>query len=210
MAWNQQLTNKMSVGGGLPVWAVQPERRIAGGMVGNALKVGGKVSAGSPVDFNYVTKVAKFLKCFKINTATVNALNTDLVIFKSFVTPQLYTGMVIMVMPATMTGTGKAVVVGAVTETAITYATTVVTADMDALAAGGFLVESSSAVAGAAKSIYCQPNNLSIEDTVVGDQNELGIPRGMKYVFENCIPAMPAVVKANITFVEWENFNEKV
>ena len=208
--WNQQLNTSMKVGGGVPVWAKLPERRIAGGMIKNTLKIGEKLSAGSPVAFDYVNKEAKILKCFKIKTATVNSTNTDLVILKTFLTPALYAGMVIMVMPSTISGTGKAVVVGNVVETETQYSLSVVTADMDALAANGFLVESSSAVAGSAKSIYCQPTNLAIEDTIGGSQNELGIPLGLKYIFENTIPAMPAVVKANIAYVEWESFNEKV
>lgn len=210
MAWNKQSTTTMKVGGGVPVWAEFPKRRIAGGMIKNTRVNGEKLSAGSPVEFDYKTKEAKILKCFEIKTSTVDGTNTVVVLNKTFLTPALYSGMVLMVMPTTMTGTGKAAVVGAVTESETSLTVTFATADMDALTVGKFLVQSSSATAGTGKSIYCQPTNLSMEDTIAGDQNELGIPWGFKYIFENTIPAMPAVVKANIANVEWESFNELV
>lgn len=210
MAWNSQLTSSIKVGGGLPVWGVYPERRIAGGIVKNTLVKGEKVSAGTPIEFTYTSKEVKFLKCWEIKTSTVSDTNTIVVLKKTFLTPAIKTGDVVMVMPSTMTETGKATVVGTVTASETEYSITFVTANMDALTVGLFLVESSSATAGSGKSIYCQPTNLAIEDTIAGDANELGIPRGLKYIFENCIPAMPAVVKANIALVEWESFNGKV
>lgn len=208
--YNQYVSTSAKVGGGTPVWVKFPERRLSGGMVKNLLRVGEKVSAGTPVAYDYATHEAKLLKCFKIKTATVNGANTDLVLYRTFMTPELYSGMIIMVMPTTLAGTGKAVVVGTVTSNVETeYRVSLVTAEVDALAANGFLVESSSTVAGAAKSIFCQPDTLSIEDTIGGDQNSLGIPVGYKYVFENTVAAMPAVVKAAIKDIAWESFNEK-
>lgn len=206
--WNQLVSTSASVGGGIPVWAKLPERRIAGGIVKNTLAVGEKVSAGTPVYFDYVNKEAKFLKCWKIKTATVDGTDTVLVLYKTFLTPTLKAGEFIMTMPSTMTGTGKAIAVPAITEDETTYTITVVTGNIDTLAANGYLVQSSATAAGSSKSIYCQADNLSIEDTIGGDQNMLGIPVGVKYIFENCIPAIPAVVKANIKLVEWESFNE--
>lgn len=207
--WNQLVSTSASVGGGIPVWAKLPERRIAGGIVKNTLAVGEKVSAGTPVYFDYVNKEAKFLKCWKIKTATEDSTNTILVLHKTYLTPTLKVGEFIMAMPSTMAGTGKAIAVPTITEDETTYTITVVTTAMDALAANGYVVQSSATAAGSSKSIYCQADNLSIEDTIGGDQNMLGIPVGVKYIFENCIPAIPAVVKANIKLVEWESFNEK-
>ena len=206
--WNQYKTTSNSVGGGVPVWAVQPERRISGGMVQNTLLVGEKVSAGTPMYYDYTTHQAKLLKCWKIKTATVNGSNTDLVLYRTFLTPELRAGINIMVAPSTISGTGKSVTVTAVNSSVETeYSLSVVTANIDALVANGFLVEAASQ--GSAVQMYCQPDNLSIEDTIGGDQNSIGVPRGMKYVFENTIPFMPAVVKNNIKNIEWESFNEK-
>ena len=206
--WNQIKTTSATVGGGVPVWAVQPERRISGGLLKNTLNVGEKVSAGTPMYYDYATHEAKLLKCWKIKTVTVDGANTNLVLYRTFLTPELYAGMNIMVAPSTIAGTGKSVTVTAVNSSVEgQYSLTVVTANMDALAANGFLVEAASQ--GAAVAMYCQPNNLSIEDTIGGDQNLIGVPRGMKYVFENTIPVMPTVVKNNIAYVEWESFNEK-
>ena len=52
------------------------------------------------------------------------------------------------------------------------------------------------------------PTELSIEDTIGGDITFVGIAQGNKYLYENTIPAMPDIVKANIKNVEWEVFNE--
>lgn len=206
--WNSQSTTSLTVGAGIPVWAKLPERRIAGGKVANTLVLGEKVSAGTPVYFDYVTKSAKFLKCWKIKTSTVADTNTIVVLEKTFLTPKLTAGMFVMMMPSTMTGTGKATEVGTFTETDTEITLTFVTGNMDALTVGLFLVQSNATAAGSAKSLYCQPTTLAIEDTIAGDQNELGIPMGMKYIFENCIPFIPPVVKANIAYVEWESFNQ--
>lgn len=206
--WNQYKTTSTSVGGGVPVWAVQPERRISGGMVQNTLRVGEKVSAGTPLYYDYVTHQAKLLKCWKIKTATVSGENTELVLFRTFLTPELYVGINVMVAPSAIGGTGKSVTLTAVDASVESeYKITLVTANVAALAVNGFLVEAASQ--GAAVQMFCQPDNLSIEDTIGGDQNSIGVPRGMKYLFENTIAYMPDVVKNNIKNVEWESFNEK-
>ena len=97
--WNQIKTTSAKVGGGVPVWAVQPERRISGGLLKNTLNVGEKVSAGTPMYYDYATHEAKLLKCWKIKTATVDGANTNLVLYRTFLTPELYAGMNIMVAP---------------------------------------------------------------------------------------------------------------
>ena len=208
MSWNSQSTTTLKVGAGIPVWAVLPERRIAGGKVLNTLVLGEKVSAGTPLAFDYTTKEVKLLKCWKIKTSTVSDTNTIVVLEKTFLTPKLTAGAFVMVMPSTMTSTGKATAAGTITETDTEITLTFVTANMDALTVGLFLVESSASAAGSTKSLYCQPTNLLMEDIIAGDYNQAGVPRGMKYIFENCIPFIPSVVKANIAYVEWEYFNQ--
>ena len=61
---------------------------------------------------------------------------------------------------------------------------------------------------GSGKKMFCIPDNLTIKDTIGGDQNLLGVPYTRKYLYENCIPAMPKIVKDNIKDVVWEWFDE--
>ena len=99
----------------------------------------------------------------------------------------------------------------AIEETDTTYVVTMVTASFDTLAVGGFLVEAKEA--GSGKAVYCQPNLISVEDTVKGTEVTLvDLPRGHVYMYQNTIPAMPEVVKAalnnNDIQISWEMYNE--
>lgn len=115
-----------------------------------------------------------------------------------------------MVAPKTLTGKGKAVVVTDVDESeSDLYKITVVTADIDTVKKDDFLIEASAV--GASVAPFAIPNNLTKDDTVGGDQNTVGIPRGEKYLYENTIPAMPAVFKDHIVetaHIEWAWFPE--
>ena len=104
--------------------------------------------------------------------------------------------MVIMAMPDAIAGTGKAVV-RCCSEAEYTYTITVATADFDTVEAGDYIVESSSPTAGS-ETIYCQPNSISIEDTVGGDVTLVDIPRGVLYMYKNTIPDCPDAVITNI------------
>jgi len=76
------------------------------------------------------------------------------------------------------------------------------------LIVGAYLVQSASATAGSGKLPYCVPNSLTIDDTIVGDQNSVGIAIGPKYVYENTIPYLPAIVAAGIPMLEYHKFAE--
>lgn len=208
--WNRHSTTSQKVGGGVPVWVEPPKRKTIGGMVLNKLQDMEKLSAATPCEYDYKLKTAKLFKCWQVASVTADGTNSIVSVKATERSPELYAGMVIMKMPATLTGTGKAVVVGAVTENAETHLATftVVTADFDAVVAGDFICESASAVAGSAKAIYCVPNELTLEDTIGGTMNTVGIARGEKYLYENTIAAMPAIVKANLKSVEWDWFQE--
>lgn len=209
--WNRMKTDRYKVGGGTPVWLTPPEAKLIGGMVMNPLQDMEKVSAGSPVEYDRKLRQIKFLKCWKVKSATVSGANTVIVVKATSISPELYAGMVIMKMPDTLDGKGKAVLVGKVTEDAekneVSF--TVKTADIDEVLKDSDLVESSSTEAGADKEIYCKPTTVSIADTIGGDQTFADVPLGMNYIYENCIAAMPDVVKNAIQNMEWEWFNEK-
>lgn len=209
--WNSYSQEHFKVGGTTPVLCDVPLKRQHGATVANELMVGEKIAAGTPLEFNLATRTAKFLKAWQIKAVEVSGSNTIVTLYKTVATPKLYLNTVVMVMPSTLKGTGKAALVSAIEETDTTYVVTMVTASFDTLAVGGFLVEAKEA--GSGKAVYCQPNLISVEDTVKGTEVTLvDLPRGHVYMYQNTIPAMPEVVKAalnnNDIQISWEMYNE--
>ena len=139
--------------------------------------------------------------------ASTSDTNTIITLKRTFLTPMLYPGMNLTVEPSTINGTGKAVTITSVDERMSNeYKITVTTADIDAVSIGKFLVEAEGS--GSGKKMFFIPDILTIKDTIGGDQNLLGVPYTRKYLYENCIPAMPKIVKDNIKDVVWEWFDE--
>lgn len=322
--WNKYSQDSASYGGMLPIWVEQPKRAESGGLLTSVNLVEGEVlSAGSPVEFNTLTHVAKILRVWKVKAVTPSAANSIIDVHAMGNLPALHAGDVVQVLGATMTTTGTAVVVPAVDNTVAGQTTfTVVTAAIDAAAAvvkgkytvtigtipgvadvitlnsiaytfatvgaaglieigatniitalnmqdiveadnqdfvvkangntlvftqkvagvgaiptvavtqvggsvaatvattlagavgqgglivGAYLVQSASATAGAGKLPYCVPTSLTIDDTVKGDYNSVGIAIGPKYVYENTIPYLPAIVAAGIPMLEYHKFAE--
>lgn len=206
--WNRYHSSFQSVGGGIPVWVEIPKKRVSGGMLKNAIKDMEVLASGSPQEFNHKTHESKILKCFEVVSSEVSGDNTIFTLKRTALTPLLYPGMNVMVEPTKIDGTGKGATVLAVDEsTENEYKMTVATASIDSAAAGKFIVEA--AASGTGVKMFCQPDNLTMDDTVGGQQNSVGVPRGMKYIYENMIPAMPKIVKDNIKYVEWETFPEE-
>lgn len=209
--WNSYSQENVKVGGTTPVLCDVPLKRQYGATVVNNLMVGEKVAAGTPIEFDLATRTAKFLKAWKIKATEVSDSNTIVTLYKTVATPKLNSNTAIMVMPSTLKGTGKAAYATAITETENTYVVTLATASFDSLAVNGFLVEAKEI--GSGKAIYCQPNLISIEDTVKGTEATLvDLPRGHVYMYQNTIPAMPEVVKSalnnNDIQISWEMYNE--
>ena len=208
--WNAYNSSSASYGGQVPVWVKIPKRLESGGLIDKTNLVEGEIiSAASPFAFNTTTKAAKLLKIFKVKTATVVDTNTTITLYNLGNLPKVHNGDILMVLPSTLAGTGKAVAVASLDLTVAGEASfTVVTANIDSVAAGSYLVQSSSTTAGSGKSIYCIPNTLSIDDTKVGDQNSIGLARGEKYLYENTAPWLPTIVAAAIPMLELHHFNE--
>lgn len=202
---------QQSFGGGLPVWVHRPGFRISGAMLTSTFRKGELIHAGSPVEYNAETHVAKILKCFKVVSATVDGSNTIIGLAKNFTTPELSVGMNLMVAPSTIGGTGKSVTVLAVnTSIANRYTITVVTANMDAIIVGGYLVEAASA--GSAVAMYCQPNTLLLDDLMIGNQNSVSIPKNSGCsIYRNTMPDIADVVLNNVKsnlMIEFEYYPE--
>ena len=206
--WNQYVKYYQEIGSGVPVWCEPPKRFITGGMIVNDLELGEYLAGGTPVEFNVETKKAKLLKLWRIVTATVSGTDTVVTFQKAWDLPLLKNGMVIMVVPSTPTGTGKAFLLTGLTETDTTYTFTVATDALDTLTVGGFLAESAATATGTGASLYAIPNSLTLEETVGGDQNSVGVARGHKYIYRNTIPPMPNSIANLIPDLYFDFFNE--
>lgn len=199
--WNRISSKRQSFGGGVPVWINPPKRKIVGALVMNPLQDMEKVSAATPLEYDRALHQAKFLKSW-----VVVSQDGDKITLKATKrSPEIYAGINVMKAPATLDGTGQSGVVTAVVENASNNTVEITVADV-VVVANDFLVEADS-VSATAK-MYAIPNELSIDDTVGGDITLVGIAQGNKYLYENTIPAMPAIVKAAIKDIEWELFNE--
>lgn len=205
--WNSYNTTKATYGGLVPIWVEQPDRAESGGMlVNNNFSKGEIISGGSAVAFDTATKLAKILKVFKVTDTEVVDTNTKITVSQVGNLHKLNTNDIVMVLPATLTGTGKGVSVGTVdTSVAGVASFTVATANIDSVATGTYLV--SAAASGSAKAMYCIPTSLTIDDTVVADRNSVGIAVGDKYVYSNTIPWLPTIIANNIKMLETATFN---
>lgn len=210
--WNSYSKQSGKFGGTIPVLCQPVLKRQHGATVVNNLVVGERVAAGTPMEFDLASRTAKLLKAWKIKAVEVSGDNTVVSLHRTATSPVLHNNTVVMVMPSTLSGTGKAASAGAVVEGENMYVVTLPTASFDALKVGGFLVEAKEA--GSGKAPFCMPNQITTEDVVKGTENTLvDVARGHVYMYENTIPAMPAVVKAamfnNDIQVSWELYNEE-
>lgn len=205
--WNEYTAQSATVSGGVPIWAELPKRVISGGMIKNTLAKGDIIAAGTPAYLDITTAEVKLLKCYKIKKLTVVDTNTTITLYNLPGLPAPTLGEFVMVPGSTISATGKAAAVTTLdSSVAGELSFTVVTAALDAMTEGGFLCQSSATAAGSTKSLYCQPNTLTLEDTVVGDQNSVGLARGEKYIYKNTMPYAPDVVLNNIPMLEFAYF----
>ena len=206
--WNAYERKTATYGGSLPIWAELPDFVESGGLIANTnLTKGEIISGGSAVYFNTDTKEAKILKIFKVTATSTQSTNTLITVSQVGNLHKLNQGDAIMVLPSTIGGTGKSVATGSLDTSVDGQVTfTAVTANIDSVSVGTYLALSDGVSATA--HLYCQPNSLTIDDTVVGDQNSVGIARGAKYVYSNTIPWLPAVIAANIPMLEFHQFNQ--
>ncbi len=187
---------------GIPIWSGVPELYISGGKIKNSLIVGDFIPGGSPCSIDTSTHEVKVLRIFKIK-ATSAATDTTISVWQGNGLPVLRDGMVLMVLPSTLAGTGKAYVVTGVDATTDPTVATfhVPTASIDAVAVDTYLVESASLTTQAAQAIYCAPTALTYSDVLMRTGDTLATV-GVAYegyVMANRIGWLPTIVKANIT-----------
>ena len=195
---------------GFPVFRGIPERVVGIGKLLNAFVAGDTYPVGSPCSLEAGNAV-KILPVWKVKATSVATTNTIITVFASDDLHTIKAGKIVMVVPATISGTGKAFAVTAVTNTIDGEQTfTVPTASIDAIVVGTFLALSASATEQAAQALYCQPTHLTYSQVSIetGDTIATASPVYKGYVFEKRLPFLPAVVKANIkanTFIYFDN-----
>jgi len=201
----------ISFGGGVPVWAEFPKQCEGGGLITNTFEEGEIVPAASPVEFNIDTHAAKILKVYKVKAIADSTDTLSYVITLDALPgrPIPVAGEFVMVVPSTLAGTGKSLAVPSTIDTSVDgeISFELVKANFDAPSVGttnaGYLAQSSTDAAGSTKSLYCQPNSLTINDSIIATQNLVGIARGCKYVYKNTMPPAPDVILNNIKCLEF-------
>ena len=188
-------------GTGYPVWRGVPKRVVSAGILLNTIAEGDNFPIGSPCSIETGGGI-KILPIWKVKASeVVETTNTKITVYRADGLPEIKAGKMVMVVPSTIAGTGKAIEVTTVDNSVAGESSfTIVTANIDAVTTGTYLALSSSATAGSAKSLYCQPTHLTYSQVLIGegDTAASASPVYEGYVFEKRIPYLPAVVKANI------------
>jgi hypothetical protein len=193
-------------GGGFPVWrSVDINGKWqSGGVIANLPPVGSVIPAGSPVEINTETHVAKLLNFFKVHT-TIDASATELKVVVLDGLPRLKEGNFIGVPAATASGTMTAITVGAVTQGAEYDTITIVANSLGALTAGDLLVEA--AATGSGKAPYAVPNALTYADVYLKEGDTAATVAGVHTgtVYAKRTPFMSTAVKANLAGIKFDN-----
>lgn len=186
--------------------------RQYGALVTDTLAEKELVHAGTPFEVDLKAHTAKFMKLWEVIKAEASGSNTVITLAAHWLAPVLAATDVIMVVPASISGTGKALAAGTVTDNGDgTVSVTVVTANFDTVKAGDFI--SIAAEAGSGKSLAVKANAVLARDLYAGNaQNFVDIPRGELYCYVNTCNGIPAAVIAAAReiglFIEPEYFAE--
>ena len=173
------------------------------------------VHAGTPVEVDIKAHTAKFMKIWEVVKVETNAsadTKTDITLAAHWLAPKLEATDIVMVVPASIKGTGKGVAAGTVTDNEDgTVTITVTTSAIDAVTVGSFL--SIAAAAGSNKALSVKANMVLTRDLVAGNaQNFVDIPRGELYCYVNTCNGIPAAVITEAReiglFIEPEYFAE--
>lgn len=190
--------------------------RQYGALISSTLADGEIVHAGTPYEVDlkgHDAKIMKIWEVVKVEKSGDANVNTTVTVAAHWLAPKLVATDVVMVVPATISGTGKAVAAGTITDNNDgTVSFTVATASIDAVKVGDFI--SIAAAAGSGKALAVKGNGIFTRDLVAGNaQNFVDIARGEVYCYVNVCNGIPAAVIAAAReigqFIEPEYFAEK-
>lgn len=190
--------------------------RQYGALISDTLAEKQLVHAGTPFEVNLKAHTAKIMKIWevvKVESETIESVAyKHITLNASWLAPELKETDIVMVVPASISGTGKGVLAGTVTDNKNgTVTITVASASIDTVAAGDYL--SIAAAAGSSKALAVKGNMVSTRDLYAGNaQNFVDIARGELYCYLNTVNGIPAAVIAAAReigqFIEPEYFAE--
>ena len=204
-----------SIGGANP-FLCHPDEvkyRQYGALIEDTLAEKELVHAGTPYEVDLKAHTAKIMKIWEVMNVETADSNSVITLGASWLAPKLEATDIVMVVPANIEGTGKAVAAGTVTDNGDgTMSITVASSAIGNVAAGDFL--SIAASAGSGKSLAVKGNMVSTRDLYAGNaQNFVDIARGELYCYVNTCNGIPAAVIAAAReigqFIEPEYFAEK-
>lgn len=204
-----------SIGGANP-FLCHPDEvkyRQYGALIEDTLAEKELVHAGTPYEVDLKAHTAKIMKIWEVMNVETADSNSVITLGASWLAPKLEATDIVMVVPANIEGTGKAVAAGTVTDNGDgTMSITVASSAIGTVAAGDFL--SIAASAGSGKSLAVKGNMVSTRDLYAGNaQNFVDIARGELYCYVNTCNGIPAAVIAAAReigqFIEPEYFAEK-
>lgn len=211
---NAYSRHSQQVGGANP-FLCHPDEvkyRQYGALISDTLAEKELVHAGTPFEVDLKAHTAKLMKVWEVLKVEASGSNSVITLGASWLAPKLVATDVVMVVPASISGTGKAVAAGTVTDNQDgTVSITVVTANIDTVKAGDFLTIA--AEAGSGKAVAVKGNAVFTRDLYAGNaQNFVDIARGEVYCYVNTCNGIPAAVIAAAReigqFIEPEYFAE--
>ena len=183
-----------------------------GAIISNPFNYGGVAFEGDVLEFDFSTKTAKLLKVFKV-AKDVSAVDTEIWVEATDFSHMLQAGINVMKAPTSLTDTGTAVTVGAVTKATdatagVVYKFAITANALGTLTKGDLLVEAEAA--GSGKKMYVQNPNVVLftdvyfdESPATGDGDYSGFRYPVSIANEATIygakaTPMPSIVKDNL------------
>jgi len=197
------------IGGGIPVWrSVDPNGKWqSGGKIANLPVAGTVIAAGTPVELNTETHVAKIGNYFKVHTAPSSGTSLKIVVAPGL--PRLAVGMYIAPAAATVGGSVTAITVTGTITSVLTDGVgydeiAIVGSSLGAPAQYSLLVQ---AAANSTSVAYAIPNALTYEDVYVDADTTVATAACVHTgtVYSARTPFMSAAVIASLPTIKFDN-----
>lgn len=203
MGFNTYGSKTRAYGGGVPVWFRVRQQERCGAKLSKLPVVGTVLPAGTLVSVDQAGGTATVIKTFEV-AAAVSSADTTVKVKAGARYPLLEQGDIVMKAPTTLTGTGKAVAVGEVTEEEDgTLSFTITANDLGTLAAGDVLTIAASA--GASKTMAYIPTGLTFNDVYVEEGDTAATIASVfdGEIMEDRIQPVPAAYKAALPQIKF-------
>lgn len=203
MGFNTYGSRTKTYGGGVPVWFRVRQQERCGAKLSKLPAVGTVLPAGTLVSVDQAGGTATVIKTFEV-AAAVSSTDTTVKVKAGARYPLLEQGDIVMKAPTTLTGTGKAVAVGEVTdEEDGTLSFTITANDLGTLAAGDVLTIAASA--GASKTMAYIPTGLTFNDVYVEEGDTAATIASVfdGEIMEDRIQPIPAAYKAALPQIKF-------